>query len=204
MLPHKKVLILDDHAVFSESLKLVLGDAFQVSIASNSNELFDFLAKAEFDLLLLDVNFPDENGLAIYSKLRVLTYSLPVLLITASNSPAIMRDARELGIDGCFLKADHLDSLLEAIQTILKGGEWWPNNPAIHDTDVILKQHGLTARQFDVLKLIDKGCTNSDIAKELFVSESTVKSHVTALYTQLAVKNRTSCLRTARILGLLT
>ncbi len=198
-----RIIILDDHAVFSESLKLVLGDNFQVTVTTSSKELFLQLDNVEHNLLLLDLNFPDDNGFAIFSELRAHKHQLPVLLITASSSVALVRDSRQLGFNGCFHKAEHLDSLLEAINTLLSGGEWWPDISPSKNTEGILKQHGLTSRQFDVLSLIDKGYTNSDIAAALYVSESTVKSHITALFTQLAVKNRTSCLRTARMLGLL-
>lgn len=198
-----RIIILDDHAVFSESLKLVLGDDYQVTVTASSKELFLQLENSEHDLLLLDLNFPDDNGFAIFSELRAHKYTLPVLLITASSSVALVRDSRQLGFNGCFHKAEHLDSLLEAINALLRGEEWWPDISPAKNTEGILKQHGLTSRQFDVLSLIDKGYTNSDIASALYVSESTVKSHITALFTQLAVKNRTSCLRTARMLGLL-
>lgn len=198
-----RIIILDDHAVFSESLKLVLGDDYKVTITTSSTELFLQLKNNAHDLLLLDLNFPDDNGFAIFSEIRALNYTLPVLLVTASSSMALVRDSRQLGFNGCFHKAEHLDSLLEAINTLLRGEEWWSDLPGNRTTERLLKQHGLTSRQFDVLSLIDKGYTNSDIAAALYVSESTVKSHITALFTQLAVKNRTSCLRTARMLGLL-
>jgi len=198
-----RIIILDDHAVFSESLKLVLGDDYEVTVTASSKELFLQLENSEYDLLLLDLNFPDDNGFAIFSELRALKHTLPVLLITASSSVALERDSRQLGFNGCFHKAEKLDTLLEAINALLRGKEWWPDISKVKNTKGILKQHGLTSRQFDVLTLIDKGYTNSDIASALYVSESTVKSHITALFTQLAVKNRTSCLRTARMLGLL-
>lgn len=197
------LLILDDHAIFSESLGLVLGDEFNVALCTDADQLLTKTSFSNVDILLLDYTLADQDGLKVYAEIKTRENCPPVLLITASNESSVIRQARQAGIEGYFHKSEPLDKLKDAIRELLAGNRWWPTGGDRDSLSAISKKHGITTRQLDVLHLISQGYTNSDISKRLYVTESTVKSHITALFTQLAVKNRTSCLRTARMLGLL-
>lgn len=191
-----KILITDDHALFREGVRqfLISQDAkIQVLEASNAAGALQLLAShAEVRLLLLDLAMPDNNGLTLLKRVRTDYPQLIVVMLSASESPADIRTALDLGASGYIPKSAVRNLVWHAIQVVLAGGIYLPAAAIqpIPQTDA-RGTTPLTPRQQEVLALLGAGKSNKGIATELGVSEGTVKQHVKAILCTLRAKNRT-------------
>lgn len=215
-----KIALVDDHRLFLNGLSLVIEDmeqSFDVAVFEAPLELIEAIENGKsFDLILCDLVMNAMNGLAFVAALRTHS-SIPVLMLSGINTAPPVEEMKRLGAQGFVHKSIDNDSLLIAIQTILKGGEYFPDMPResdapstvcfgdterieLLDSDAI---PNLTARQVEVLQLISGGASNSEISQELSISENTVKSHIKQLFDLLQVNKRTACVRAAQSYGLI-
>lgn len=207
-----KILIADDHELFLDGLKMALSDLdgeMSVDVVHNHTEL---QAKADgntpYDLILTDLAMP---GMAWHESLRLLKEhnpETPVVVLSAVYDREIVLQAVDIGAAGFIPKTSSNKIILSAIHLILSGGLYLPSE-LLHDaTQKVTTAAGevkslLTPRQLDVLRLMGQGKPNKIIARELDLSEGTVKLHVTAILKALNVINRTGAVISARNLGLI-
>ena len=181
------------------------------------------LAQAEYhaplDLVILDLNLPDANGGSLVTALKTRGAGARVLVMSAQGQSDAVNRALAAGASGFLSKTVPTAQLLEAVCKLLKSHTTAPHDPPFVNfgtdqvtahieagqsrTNATENVPVLTARQLDVLLMLDQGLTNRDIGLRLGVTEKTVKNHVTALFQALQVINRLQATRMARDLGLL-
>ena len=197
------LLLVDDHALFRTGLRLIVQDHPNVGTIAEAGSIVQAceLRLQEADLVLLDIQLPGMSGL---DGLRLLRQSCPrarIVLVSASMAPDAVRESRARGADGFLPKSARGEDILNAITLALAGLPCFPSDgaPAAADGP---QAPALTARQLDVLSLLCTGKPNKVIARDLSLSENTVRVHVAAIFAQLGVNSRSAALLQAQRLGL--
>lgn len=196
-----KILVVDDHALVREGLRQVLkGLDEQVDVleAPNCGRAFELAAlHPDLDLVLLDYHLPDMNGLAALSIFGKRHPELPIVMLSGSVNPRVMRQVLEQGASGFMTKSGLSDDLLAVIRRVLDGEIFTPpellNSPESHPPAESQPPPGtfvLTPRQEEVLFLLMDGYSNKDISRNLELSEETVKNHVSAILRGFDVQTR--------------
>ncbi|HHI75691.1 MAG TPA: response regulator transcription factor [Gammaproteobacteria bacterium] len=201
------ILVVDDHALFREGLAMVLRqldpDA-RVQEAGTAAQARRVLATPPPpDLLLIDLALPDMDGLALLRELRGEGMDCPVAVVSASDEPALVRDALAAGAQTFIPKSTHSGDMLTGLRQVLAGRDWLPApvRRALRQRET-RQQPILTQRQADILALLCEGCSNGEISERLSISTHTVKFHLATLFRLLEARNRTECVARARALGL--
>lgn len=197
-------IIADDHPLFrvalAQALQQLLGADAQLFQAQSMQQLWPLLRQhPTTDLILLDLKLPDAEGFTGLTALRAEYPDITVLMISAIEDPAVIKQALQLGAAGYVTKAAPLDVLQQAIDTVLAGDPFVPADLSnavaqaqdLIDADFAQRLAQLTPQQLRVLKMIADGLLNKQIAFEMNVQETTVKQHVSAILRKLNVNNRT-------------
>ena len=196
-----EILIADDHPLFRSALHqaLTLGlgpDVRLVEVASIAELETRLDEKADWDLVLLDLNMPGAYGFSGLVLLRGQYPQIPVVMVSAQEEASIMVKSREFGASGFIPKSSDLSVIQKAVRAVLDGGLRPPQ--AFEDVSVSDEAKAasaglasLTPQQFRVLTMVCEGLLNKQIAYELSVSEATIKAHVTAIFRKLNVRTRT-------------
>jgi len=203
-----RVLIADDHPLYCDALRAVvpqacpgadMGDA-----ASQAEVLAAVAGERAYDLVLLDLNLPGAVGLSCLHALRRAAPTTPIVIVSAVSDPKIMQDAIMGGASAFIPKSASSQVLINALRVIVAGGTYMPTGivAALRHADNTPGRSDLTQRQRRVLELLSTGLSNKRIARELAISEITVKAHVSAIFRKLGVTNRTQAgLEARRFLG---
>jgi DNA-binding NarL/FixJ family response regulator len=196
-----RLVIADDHPLFRgalrEAVSGVLGRA-EIGEASTFEEVTGLLERGgEVDLILLDLRMPGVRGFSGLMYLRAQYPSVPVVIVSANDDPAVIRRCMEFGASGFFPKTLGADALRAALARVLQGELWTPPDVDFaRDADaesaaMIARLSSLTPQQVRVLMMLSGGLLNKQIAYQLSVSEATVKAHVSAILQKLGVDSRT-------------
>ena len=200
------VLIVDDHVMFREALRLAIGRAFpdfELTEAGTAEDALAFLSQGQRPgLILLDLKMPGLGGLGMLQKIKDISPETVCIVVSDSDARSDIRAAVKAGALGYILKRSSMDVLERAI-TLVLAGERYVQVPAefldAADEPPTLAERprggdpleGLTARQHEVLQLLALGHSNKEIAKSLGLLEGTVKVHVRDILRKLGVSNRT-------------
>jgi DNA-binding NarL/FixJ family response regulator len=195
------LLIADDHPLFRGALREAVNGLFDRSAigeAGTFEEVTEFLERgADIDLVLLDLRMPGARGFSGLMYLRAQYPSLPIVVVSANDDPAVIRRCMEFGASGFIPKTLGVEALRQAIARVLQGHVWTPPDVDLApDGDAksaatIARLATLTPQQVRVLMMLSGGLLNKQIAYELGVSEATVKAHVSAILQKLGVESRT-------------
>lgn len=196
-----KVMIADDHSLIREGIKQLLefdGSIEVVSEAANGVECLDKLENHIPDILLLDINMPEKNGLEVLDEIKKKDYDVKVLILTVHNELEYLLKAVDIGVDGYILKDSESAELKRAIRSIMSGENYIQaslipalnNRLANRDIDKD-KIDSLTSRELEVLIQVANGMINKEIATSLNISERTVKNHVSNIFKKIDVSDRT-------------
>jgi RNA polymerase sigma factor (sigma-70 family) len=203
-----KVVIADDHALFREGLKRILsleGDVLVVGEASQGDDVLEVVERAKPDVLLLDLRMPRGDVIQTLLAVQESTPATRVLILTAFAEEEGILNTAKGGAKGYVLKGVASSTLLQAIKAVHRGDLWidhampWADvfkeisqsQPARVDRGTARQAiAGLTKREAQILRLVAEGLTNEEIAKNIFISEKTVKTHLTNIFDKLKVKNR--------------
>ena len=204
-----KILLADDHALFRESLSLALirltDDEPEILQAEHGEKAIELAKKHDLDLMLLDLDMPGINGLDAIQTLLDIQADTPIVMISAHEEISVINKALSKGIKGFIPKTTSADVTLSALRLVLSGGTYLP--PQLMQQTPIETGEGdknlLTPRQVEVLKLLQKGIQNKNIAHQLDLSPSTVKVHIRRIFTTLGARNRTEAVNLAIEMGLL-
>jgi DNA-binding NarL/FixJ family response regulator len=199
-----KTLLADDHPLMREGVRQVLSQLeppVEIIDAHDYPSLFAQTAlHADLDLALVDLNMPGFVGMQGIVQYRSRFPDIPLVVLSASESPHDIRNALEAGALGYIPKAASTAVMLAALRQVLAGDIFVPaclgdSHAGLHTVapgDFEALQHsGLTARQLEVARLLAQGCANKAIAGMLAMSEGTVKVHIAAIFRALNVTNRT-------------
>ena len=197
-----KVIIIDDHTLFREGLQrlLVRHDIDVISSVSNGDEGLNSILKHNPDIVLLDLRMPNVYGIEVLKNIRAKNKSLPVVMLTTSDDEKDLIDALKNGASGYLLKDMEPDALVVALKDVLKGETIVaPNLVQIlakfhqgDDSEINITNliSTLTPRESEILELLAEGQSNKLIAKNLGISDGTVKLHVKAILRKLEIHSR--------------
>ncbi len=195
------ITIVDDHPLFRDALRQALSDKFSDLIISEAGSL-DGLSgalegKSETDLVLLDLAMPGVKGFSGLMYLRAQYPEIPVVVVSANEDPSAIRRCIEFGASGFIPKSLPVETIREAVRTVLEGEVWTPPEIDLGEagdgetTDLVARLATLTPQQVRVLMMLSEGLLNKQIAYKLSVSEATIKAHVSAILQKLGVESRT-------------
>jgi two-component system NarL family response regulator len=200
-----RLLVADDHALILEGLAAAIGrqeDMKVVARARNGREAVDLWEMHRPDVTLLDLRMPKLNGVDVIRAIRDEDAAARVIVQTTYDTDEEVYQAIRAGARAYLPKDAPLEELLDCIRKVHAGETCVP--PALGaKLAAHMSSDALTSREIDVLKLLAKGRSNKEIGSNLFVSESTVKSHVRSTFTKLHVMSRTEAIATANQRGLL-
>jgi DNA-binding NarL/FixJ family response regulator len=194
--------IADDHPLFRSALIEVINQNFDQAKITESIDLESTLKaleeKPDIDLLLLDLNMPGSQDLFGLITVREKFPSIPVTIVSASESSSIINRAIGHGASGYIPKSSSAAKLHEAIKALTEGERWLPENISIQISPITSEEKSLAAKvatltpqQYRVLCYLREGWLNKQIGFELGVTEATIKAHITAIFRKLGVSNRT-------------
>jgi DNA-binding NarL/FixJ family response regulator len=208
------IIVADDHPLFRDALRQAietLGGKYEVQMAGDFEAVENLVEETEqIELVLLDLNMPGNNGLSGLLRLRTAQPGIPVVIVSASQEPGIVRRSLEMGASGYIPKSSTAEQIRTAIGAVLDGEIWVPASLDLNGTEdrelaeLIQRLQTLTPQQNKVLSMLGEGLLNKQIAYELGVSEATVKAHVSAVLLKLGVDSRTQAVIALGRLGLAT
>lgn len=198
-----RVLLADDHPLYRAGVRLMLEGAPDLEVvgeAASVPELLVEVGRADADVVVLDVAMPGGDGIDAIRALHEARPTLAVVILTMFDDTDSARRAMRAGASGYLVKGASGDDVLAAVRAVAAG-------QVVLDGQVrgALEREPaglLTARERDVLRLIASGLTNAAIAERLFLSEKTVRNHVSAVFRKLGAGNRVDAVRLAREAGL--
>ncbi len=201
-----RILIVDDHPLFRQGVRLYLESlpGFQSDgEVENGVAALAFLEQRMVDVVLLDLQMPEMDGVETTLRIKEKWSNLKILALTSFNCWERVQPALKAGANGYVLKSIRPEELAVAIRAVAMGGSYLNAEIAsvmVHQIDTTGKPapvtfpdiiEPLTAREIKVLELIGQGMGNREIAEKLFLSEATVKTHVANILQKLRVKSRT-------------
>jgi len=196
-----KVLLADDHRLVLDSVRRTLeraGDMEIVGEATNGGQVLPLVRRTAPDVLLLDLRMPKMDGLTCLEQVRKHCPAVKVVVLSAFTDGERIQAALNRGATGYVVKSVNPDDLPAAVRHAVDGTYFGPVGAGTGDGDAdAVEAAGLTERELGILKALSRGLSNHAIAKELWVSEQTVKFHLSNLYRKLGVANRTEAARFA-------
>lgn len=202
--------LADDHPIMRAALRSALQSLRPAPRFVEAEDLPGTLALARnhpsMDLLLMDLRMPGGSGIDGIAAVRRVAPTLPVAVVSAEDNPTLIRSLLGLGVAAFIPKTEPPDVIVAAIRIVLGGGQYFPPR-FIHDGSaaahgVAPAAESLTARHREVLGLLARGLSNKLIARELGLTEGTVKVHLLAIFRVLGVRNRTEAVLAAQQRGL--
>lgn len=195
-------IVADDHPLFREALIHAIGNCVDDATIIEADSLDSLqavvAANPDADLLFLDLNMPGVSGFSALAYIRSNHESLPTVIVSAMDDPAVIRRSIQHGASGFIPKSSPISILENGIKAVLDGEVWLPEGVDLQDDRLDSEEAGiaaalstLTPHQFRVLMMLGEGLLNKQIAYQLGVSEATIKAHVTAILRKMHVNNRT-------------
>jgi two-component system NarL family response regulator len=202
-----RTMIVDDHALFRRGLEMVLDEEPDIELvgqASDGTEAVEKAAESLPDIVLMDIRMPRSNGIEACRAMKEAAPSAKIIILTISDEEEDLFEAIRAGASGYLLKDIPLDEVADTVRAV-HGGQSLINPSmagklltefatlAKRDDDERAQElpaPRLTEREMQVLKLVARGMNNRDIAKELFISENTVKNHVRNILEKLQIHSR--------------
>lgn len=214
-----KIIIADDHPLIAEGVSANLKTMAQAEIvcmATNGQEVLDYLVNHEADLVLMDLEMPLMNGLDCSRKMRVQFPEVRVIILSMYEEPELVSQFRELGIKGYLLKTSPMEEIQQAIRDVMTGGshyseeimmkvgkESFSNVSPVPSFQTSSLASRLSKRELEIIPLFSKGYTNAQIAEMLFLSARTVETHRSNIFKKTKTKNIAELIRFAFKNGLI-
>lgn len=200
-----RVLIADDHVTVLEGLAAIIGrqpDMVVVAEAKDGQEAVDLWTKHHPDVTLLDLRMPTLDGVGAIEKIREVDASVRVIVLTTYDTDSEILRAIKAGTKAYLLKDARREELLDCIRRVNRGETCIPAS-LIKKLAAGLSSESLTGRELNVLELLAKGKSNKEISANLYISETTVKSHLRSVFRKLNVLSRTEAITVASRRGLI-
>lgn len=206
-----RILIIDDHRLFNDGLRLMLTDAPDLTIVGqvyHSREGIQEVARLRPDVLLIDFNMPDINGLDLTRQLLTRLGNQRILILSMYGEQRHIDEFREAGALGYMLKTSTKDELLTAIRSVARGIPYF--DPKLTDThqfdnhadDVFLRQYKLSPREVEIIRYIKQGLSSPQIALKVHLSPYTIETHRKNIHAKLGISTVAELVRFAVEAGL--
>ncbi|KAB3532867.1 response regulator transcription factor [Alkaliphilus pronyensis] len=199
-----KLLLVDDHSLVRQGLKQILELEEDLEIIGQAGDGEEAIAKVQTlkpDVVLLDINMPRLNGIQALRRLKDMNKTIKIIMLTFHEDQEYLFETLNLGANGYVLKDAESESLIKAIRDVHKGSSYiHPSLATILASEISKRDFSysklnssvkLTRREYEVLTLIADGLNNKEIASSLFISEKTVKNHVSNIFKKINVNDRT-------------
>ncbi len=201
------VLVVDDHPLFRSGLSDAINTQPDLSVVADfdtAEGAIDYVIHHQVDIVLMDLRMSGMGGAAGTAVITALADAPKVVVFTTFSTDADITAALDAGARGYILKDAHPDDVFAAIRRVASGGAVLA--PVIADRVVTrnrhTRSHNLSARELDVLEHLAQGLSNQDIARQLHISEATIKTHLSHIYKKLDVDNRTAAVVAANTAGI--
>ncbi len=198
-----RVFIADDHALIRQGIKRIIEfepDIAVVGDAENGSKALEQISLLKPDMILLDFHMPDMTGLEVLRALTDLDLETKVVMLTVADDKKTLLGCIEYGADGYILKDSDTTEIISAVREVNRGESYIDKRLVKllvesftdrgKDEAVGHKFGQLTERERDVLKCISQGMTNKEVARQLYLSEKTVKNYASNVFRKLGVKDR--------------
>lgn len=200
------IFIVDDHYMVIEGIRSLLQNEKNIDWmghATSASSCMGFLKMQQPDVILMDVNLPDKNGIELCKEVKHLYPSVFVLGLSTFNQQTVIEDMMKSGASGYVLKNATKEELLESISAVIKGKIYFSFEAGLSLREPKQKQPLITRREKEVLRLIAEGLTNAEISEKLFISIPTVNTHRKSLLEKFEAKNTAILIGKATRLGLI-
>jgi DNA-binding NarL/FixJ family response regulator len=208
--PPMRVAIADDHRLMLDGIKRALETAPDIQVvgeAMTGQDLLELVPRVKPDVVILDMRMPKGDGLATLQELQKTHPELKVIMLSMFDDAENIEKALDFGASGYVVKSINPLDLPSTIRGVFEGTVYHPRGSSggtsAPDQAPQAAPGGLTKRELAILKLVAEGLSNLDIASQLFVTEQTVKFHLSNIYRKLGVGNRTEATRYAYKNGLI-
>jgi two-component system response regulator DegU len=195
-----RVLIADDHRLMLEAIRLVLEEAEDIDIvgeATSGSQVLPLIGRSSPELVLLDIRMPEMDGLTCLDRIRKVHPDLTVVMLSAYDDPETIASALARGAKSFIGKMVDPRDLPSALRLVAQGAVYRPVNGNEMTGPRPAEEAGLTPGEQRVLEALARGLSNKEIAQELWLTQQTVKFHLTNIYRRLGVANRTEAVRHA-------
>ncbi|MEY8257353.1 response regulator transcription factor [Erysipelotrichaceae bacterium 66-17] len=202
-----KLLIADDQEMIRSSLEIILSCEKDLEVkgtVENGAEVLDFLEKQAVDVILMDIRMPVMDGVLCTKKVKARWPDTKVIILTTFDDDDFVFSALQYGASGYLLKAGDMDTLHHAIETVYSGGAMINPDIArkvvdlfsqVRSTPIIdvdeRSVDSISEMEWEVVRLIGRGCSNKEIAEKLFLSEGTVRNYLSRILSKLGLRDRT-------------
>lgn len=203
-----KIVLADDHQLLLQGIHAVIKEIQNVEIAgeaSNGLAALELVAKHSPDMLVLDLNMPQYDGLKTLKIIKKDFPNVRVLVLSNYQQPELIRELKQLGADGYLNKNSTSTELREAIESVLAGNHFFPSNPRdetpAEDSyyfDDFLKKYQLTKREVQIIRMICQGLSTKEIAQSLYLSEFTISTHRKNIFRKVDTRNTAELIHFAR------
>jgi len=202
-----RILIADDHPIVREGLATVLSQEDDIKVvgqASNGSEAVSKAKELHPDIILMDLQMPEMDGVEAMQRIKEEAPDIGIIILTTYDTDDYIFRGIEAGARAYLLKDSPPEEVLKAIRAVHKGESIIQPRVASRLLDRFSQlsrapapEEGLSQREIEVLQLIAKGAANKEIASQLFIGESTVKTHIIHIFNKLEVKDRTEAVTEA-------
>ncbi len=199
-----RIMIADDHALIRQGLMKILSLDPGISVvaeAENGQEAIDKALSMEMDVILMDINMPLINGIIAVKRIKESRPDMAIIALTVHDQEEYLLELIQCGVAGYVLKDVHPDELITTIKKVARGesfipaaltGKIFKELNRLHTANKVPDLYRLTPREMEVLQEVAHGLSNKEIAHKLFISEKTVKNHLTNIFQKCGVSDRTS------------
>ncbi len=201
-----ELFIVDDHYLIIEGIIALMQHQSEIQVighAQNAVSCMEFLKRMQPDVIFLDINLPDKSGIEICKDIKSMYPLIKIIGLSTYNQTSYINDMLENGADGYLLKNATKEEMTNAIQTVMAKKKYLSKEVYDNIKNNQAQQSILTRREKDVLKLLAKGLTNTEISRQLFISITTVDTHRKHLLAKLEVGNTALLISKATQLGII-
>lgn len=191
-----KLLIVDDYPLVRKGLLSILSledGVEQIKEASNVDEAMNVLIKFSPDISIIDLKLGRDDGLEIVRRAKAINIKSKFIILTSSSKKEDFLRTKEAGVDGYILKEAYIEDIIYALHVIARGKKYFDPEMVQHNMNELYNRSlgELTEREKDVLMELGKGLSNTQIAQRLYISENTVKKHISSILSKLGLNCRT-------------
>ena len=193
------IVIADDHLLVRQGIKQIIELQQNIKVigeASNGEEAINIIKQLNPQVALIDINMPVKNGIEVLKSLKESKLLIKTIMLTIHTEKEYLVEAVKLGADGYVLKDADSDILIDAINKVYNGESVIPSHLVTeliknYRNPLSKNENELTEREIEVLRAISDGLSNKEIASRLFISEKTVKNHISNIFRKLDISDRT-------------